>query len=203
MKTPVHINADGSLVVLPNYLQRKFGTWKTPGVQGACLLMQLGSLYNRQLKVGHQRIQEALLSFARKHGSLPCSGLPLVDSLAAFEHLSPWRMTGCVPHTTKTVVKSLVSGTPVMLVVDSAMIDGARRYDPVTRINRYGDRMSLYGGYNHCLLVIGYDYTEQQLIVRESRSNYTSFNGLTKIKVDELDRWKEGWKMFEPVFQRC
>jgi hypothetical protein len=203
MKTAVHINQDGTLVVLPAYLQRRFGTWKTPNVDGACLLMQVGSMYNRQLGVASTVIQKALLNFAARRQHIASEGLPLDQTLEAFEHLSPWRMTGCIPRSTGEAARTLCQGMPLMLVVDSAMIDASRTYTPVMRMNRYFRDVSVGDDYTHCLLVIGYDREAKQLIVRESRSKYTKFNGLTKINVSELHDWKEGWRMFEPVFERC
>jgi hypothetical protein len=204
MKTDVHHNADRTLTVLPKFVQRKFGTWKTPNVSGACLLMQLGSIYHRQLGVSHRRIQQALIEFVTKRGYINSSGLPLVDTIEAFNALSEWKLKSCNLHTTDSVITALEGGSPVMLVVDPSLMDhdSDHAFDPIMRVNPWREQLSVGGSYNHALLIIGYDHAEQLLIVRDSRHHYTRFNGMIKMRVADLLKWKRGWKMIELVFTK-
>jgi hypothetical protein len=203
MKTTVHINACKTLAVLPHYIERRFGTWSTPGAHGACLLMQLAAVYQRSLGVSANKIQQAL----DRHLAMQYygdAGNSLDVTIKAFESLSPWKLTGCVEHNLYTMVGTILRGVPVMLVVDSAFIsdDTIRGSADVMHVNPSDDQLSMNTGYNHALMVIGYDYENDVVIVRESRSRYTRYRGLIKIRVADLTKWRSGWRMIELIFTK-
>lgn len=199
MRRDVHVN--GGLTVLPHYLERRFNQWKTPGIGGACLLMQLGAIHHRTLEVPKPDIQRALSSC-----DLPDSygqGWPLQTSLRPFKGLSPWTVTGVIKHDVESCLEVLRNGMPLLFVHDRSLIsESYSTWDGVAKLNPYNDHLSMSSGYNHSLLVIGADADQRCLIARESRRHYTNHGGLLKMNVDRLHKLRRGWRMFELVFAK-
>lgn len=126
MRTDVLINK--GLVVLPHYIERRFNRWKTPGVSGACLLLQLGSIYHRTLGVGHKTIQNALFEAGdQMPGESYGAGWPLADTLRPFERLSPWRVKGVIKHDLESGINALHCGMPLLFVHDRFLISEGGR----------------------------------------------------------------------------
>lgn len=192
----------GGLTVLPHYVERRFNKWKTTGVRGACLLMQLGAVYHNTLGVGNKAIQRELKD---RCGDLPYSdaGWSLPNTMPVFEHLSPWKITGVIEHDVQSSVSALKRGVPLLFVHDRSLIsENECSWDGIARLNPWRDRLSMDTGYNHSLLVIGVDKGQQCLIARESRPRYASCGGMLKMNITDLQRWRAGWRLFELVFEK-
>jgi hypothetical protein len=203
LTTKVHTNTAGSLTILPCFLQSKFGTWKTPQIGGACLLMQLSSIYRVMHRVSHQRIQQAIFDHVRRGDAWGERGANLQDTYAVLSKLSAWKLSGCIVHDVDSAPEAIANGSPIVIAMDSCLIDTYPLSDHgVARLNRYGDDVSLDRGYNHALLIFGYDRQARHFIARESRSRYTNRSGMLKIDRADLLKWKDGWRMVELVFTK-
>jgi hypothetical protein len=196
-----NVHTKGALTVLPHYIESRFCEWKTPGIGGACLLMQLGAIYHRTLGVPKPTIQKAL-----SNSDLPPSygqGWPLQTSLLPFKGMSPWTVTGVIKHDVASCLEVLNNGMPLLFVHDCNLIsESYTTWDGVAKLNPYNYHLSMSSGYNHSLLVIGADTDQRCLIARESRRRYTNHGGMLKIDINQLHKHGRGWRMFELVFAK-